>query len=383
MERVDSNASAVSRTSRITRAASLASRTSLATKVTREPSIRHPRRASRAERVYGFSYLTDENSKLLLYLGLTTSCILGTYTRLGLSSLTNYQGSFVSGPTVLWPNLTACIVMGMLQTLNKFAVISPVLFTSLTVGYCGQVSSFSSMVLEMFEHATNQGAKPTHFPNRAYGIMEMLSVMFVHLFVSFSGLIFGMHLTKELGRFMEREKEDTVFAIRLKKLFTYCQVVFCLAAVPLLALHIVLAAVYGNFARTWMLSVIFGIPGAFLRYFLSRWYNLKIKYFPLGTFLANVFACALIAVFTLVQRGKLRDGTTIAKSVNTCRIVTALVSGFCGALSTISTFINEGYKLPFCKTLFYYTVSLFVSFCLIVVILGSYSWTRGLAPPIC
>ncbi|CAI6827354.1 BPK_HP2_G0050660.mRNA.1.CDS.1 [Saccharomyces cerevisiae] len=62
--------------------------------------------------------------------------------------------------------------------------------------------SFSSMLLEMFEHSTNLTngniANHTKLPNRAYGIMEFLSVLLVHLMVSMGSLIFGRQLGKEV-----------------------------------------------------------------------------------------------------------------------------------------------------------------------------------------
>ncbi|CAI4780942.1 BCN_G0052440.mRNA.1.CDS.1 [Saccharomyces cerevisiae] len=107
--------------------------------------------------------------------------------------------------------------------------------------------------------------------------------------------------------------------------------------------------------------------------------------FPLGTFLANVFATLLIGIFTMVQRGKKHFST----DVSNCELVEFMSYCFCvniricGTLSTISTFINEGYKLSFINMLIYYTVSIAISYCLLVITLGSYAWTRGLTNPIC
>ncbi|CAI4826779.1 BAM_G0052430.mRNA.1.CDS.1 [Saccharomyces cerevisiae] len=53
----------------------------------------------------------------------------------------------------------------------------------------------------MFEHSTNltNGNIANHkLPNRAYGIMGVLSVLLVHLMVSMGSLIFGRQLGKEV-----------------------------------------------------------------------------------------------------------------------------------------------------------------------------------------
>nr|CAI6780228.1 AIF_HP1_G0049360.mRNA.1.CDS.1 [Saccharomyces cerevisiae] len=114
-------------------------------------------------------------------------------------------------------------------------------------------------------------------------------------------------------------------------------------------------------------------------------FNKTNKSFHWVLSLANVFATLLIGIFTMVQRGKKHFSTDvpIVNSLNSCHIVSALISGFCGTLSTISTFINEGYKLSFINMLIYYTVSIAISYCLLVITPGSYAWTRGLTNPIC
>ncbi|CAI4903702.1 BPG_G0053420.mRNA.1.CDS.1 [Saccharomyces cerevisiae] len=91
-----------------------------------------------------------------------------------------------------------------MQSLNAYTWMKDhqVLFLGVTTGYCGALSSFSSMLLEMFEHSTNLTngniANHTKLPNRAYGIMEFLSVLLVHLMVSMGSLIFGRQLGKEV-----------------------------------------------------------------------------------------------------------------------------------------------------------------------------------------
>ena len=104
-----------------------------------------------------------------------------------------------------------------------------------------------------------------------------------------------------------------------------------------------------------------------------------------GTFFANTFATLLIGIFTMVQRGKKRSfiDVPIVNNLNSCHIVSALISGFCGTLSTISTFINEGYKLPFIHMFVYYIISIALSYCLLVITLGSYAWKRGLTLAAC
>ncbi|SCU93868.1 LAME_0F05270g1_1 [Lachancea meyersii CBS 8951] len=308
--------------------------------------------------------------------------ILGNYSRLGLIKLTNYEGSYVRGPTVLWANLAACFLMGLMQTMKSYKVFSPLLFTAITTGYCGCVSSFSSLMVEMFTNAANQPSTrvASGFPNRAYGIMQFLAVLLTQLLASMCSHIFGLYVAKEFALYFKNfeNRETSLAARRTHRVVSFIQKATLVLSVPVLAVQIVLAAVYDNRSRYWTLSAIFAFPGAALRYALSKQLNHRLKHFPMGTFTANFAGTLLLAVFTLVTKGKRSDNSPIIKSATAKTVVIALGNGFCGSLTTVSTFINECHLLPLRKTLFYYFVSIFLSFGIVVVIVGSCAWTRGL-----
>lgn len=357
--------------------------------------------------------------------------ILGNYSRQALESLTTYSPSFISPTTSLWANCGACIIMGMLQELKDPLFTAngyQTLFLCLTTGFCGSFSSFSTMMLEIFLFSTSLTSSNikhhTKLPNRAYGMMEWLSVTFTHLGISMTSLLFGRKLatdiiipyivvvqeeeegisgsapTSSLSHIDDTEESNSAekngsFVEPVKFTRPWCEkVIFAMdltltvMGIPIMAMIIVLASYYGNYSRgRWTLPCLFGIPGSFLRYYLSKWCNNRKSFnnYPLGTFIANAFACCLLAILTMVQRGQTNSFThhRIVQSKNVCRIVSALGNGFCGSLSTISTFINEVYGKNLIFTLKYYFVSFFVSYCLFVIILGSYAWTKGLTEPVC
>lgn len=348
------------------------------------------------------------DSHISFLLAFASATILGNYTRVALNELSSYEPSYIAQGSVLWSNLVACMIMGMLQDLKKGGWFEPDelanTFVVLTTGYCGALSSYSTMMLEIFLHSTSlmpsDTAKGIKLPNRAYGIMEFLSVLLVQLLVSMGSYIFGRSFAKNvllsLGPDMglPEEKNELIpepSVTGVESLWTYklvktVHLLLSLAALPLIALIIVLGCVYDNHSRSfWTLPELLAIPAGFLRYYLAVWFNRSLEFFPLGTFFANQLAVITLAAFTMCLRGRSSGYSyaPIAKTVTQCQILTALSTGFSGTLSTISTFINEGYHLPLGRALIYYGASISLSYCILVIMLGSLAWTRGLTSSTC
>lgn len=348
------------------------------------------------------------DSHVSFSLAFASATILGTYTRVGLNELSSYEPSYVASGSILWCNLVASMIMGMLQDLKKGGWFEPEelanTFVVFATGYCGAFSSYSSMMMEIFLHSTSLTSsdisKGKRLPNRAYGILEFLSVLLVQLLVSMGSYIFGRSFAKNillpLGPDMNLPEEKNELVPEpsipgIKVLWTYrlvkvIHLTLAIAAIPLVVLIIVLGCVYGNNSRSlWTLPELFAIPAGFLRYYLAKWFNPRLKYFPLGTFFANEFAVITLAAFCMCLRGK-SSGVSlypIVRTANQCRVLSALSTGFSGALSTISTFINEGYHLPLSRALIYYVLSISLSYCILVIMLGSLAWSRGLTAPLC
>lgn len=337
------------------------------------------------------------------FLVFATCAILGNITRIGILKLSNYEHSFIAPKNTLWPNFVACMIMGIFQIFNNaenaWFADYPYLFTSITTGYCGSLSSYSSMMLEVFLYSTSLNkvniSQHVTLPNRAYGIMEFLSVLLSQMFVSLGAYLFGRSLASDIivpyinrNTEIEEEKGNAVESKRhptLRKYVRFVDLLLAGLAIPLTVIFVVLAAVYDNYSRSdWTLGPLFGIVGAFTRYYISTYVNPLHVRFYLGTFTCNQIAILLLSFFTIIERGYNSSITApIAKTVNTCRIITALGTGYCGSLSTVSTFINESYNLKLTNAIFYNVISYAVSYILLVVTLGAFSWSRGLTEPMC
>lgn len=121
-------------------------------------------------------------------------------------------------------------------------------------------------------------------------------------------------------------------------------------------------------------AITFGPAGTLLRFHLSRMLNSRQPRFPLGTFAANIFASLVIAACGAVQRGAGLD-------VVQCAVVQGISDGFCGSLSTVSTFAlelrNLAKRRPRRDAYIYAGVSWAAGVLACVVVFGSWWWSQG------
>lgn len=127
---------------------------------------------------------------------------------------------------------------------------------------------------------------------------------------------------------------------------------------------IVVAATVSS-QRHLSLALVFAPLGTLTRWWLSR-FNTRIAGFPLGTFIANIFATLVLAIVILLTSGQVSSSAG-------CNVLQAIVDGYCGeayislscklrslavahiisniyistgCLSTISTFAVSGMENP-------------------------------------
>jgi fluoride exporter len=116
-------------------------------------------------------------------------------------------------------------------------------------------------------------------------------------------------------------------------------------------------------------ALLFSYPGTLTRYCLSIQLNPLGKIIPLGTFTSNALGTALLGAFTVLQH------MVTPPSQNACGILQGLSDGYCGCLTTVSTFAVEVETLKTRKAWLYAVISLVTGQALLLVIMGSAIWT--------
>jgi CrcB protein len=117
-------------------------------------------------------------------------------------------------------------------------------------------------------------------------------------------------------------------------------------------------------------ALLFAFPGTLTRYLLSLQLNALVKAIPLGTLTANMVGTALLGGFHIIQ-----NLSNIPVSSNTCAILQGLSDGYCGCLTTVSTFAVEIRGLKLWKGSIYAFISWAAGQVILLVILGPSFWT--------
>lgn len=384
---------------------------------TTKPSLKRQRVSKLATKLYTISYL-------VLF------SILGTLARLGLKAWTFYPGAPVQ-TGVLWANVGGSLIMGFLsedrklfqeewsaatqgtqhdkekgrladrtpstfQTHNAVKKTIP-LYIGLAVGFCGSFTSFSSFIRDAYLALSNALPVPINHPsstpisqtinvhrNGVYSFMAILAVLITTVGLCLGALQFGAHLALALEPFTP--SIPFLFARKVVDRFVVFLAFGCWLGAVLMTIWPAdrsggpVGSNVGWAQETWrgeaLFALIFAPPGCLLRFYASTHLNGRIKAFPLGTFAVNIFGAAMLAMFYDLQHAPI--GGMIC-----CQVLQGMEDGFCGCLTTVSTWVVELNALRLRHAYFYGISSMAVGLGFMVIIMGSLQWTQGFKDPLC
>ena len=381
-------------------------------------AVKHHEKSKAKRFPYGFLRMTYIVSYLIMF------SFVGTILRMATETLSFYPGTPVN-TSVLWANVGGSLIMGFLSEDKELFHFKEVdaefdndtdcethlmahkktvpLYVGLTTGFCGSLTSFSTFIRDVFLALSNDlpvpsgpysdvslfttGPAGAAAPNGGFDFMAILAVLFTEIGLSLVGLILGAHIaifltpwTPRLPKWWLQKVVDPLI-IPLSG-FSWISFICLLILLPQEQRNISLWS-----PEIWrgpiLFSLIFAPVGCLARFFLSLHLNRRIASFPLGTFTANVGGVMVLGMAYSLQRASISSTALGGGSFSGCQVLEGIIDGFCGCLTTVSTWVLELTDLRKRHAYIYGGLSLAVGLCMLVIEIGSLKWTRGFATPIC
>lgn len=282
---------------------------------------------------------------LELALALAFFSLCGSVARTGLENLTGFENG-----STKWVNFAGSLLMGLRE------VFGPKLSILHGMGLSGTLSSLSTYLIVEFFNVTSP---KSNWPTYGYGVPLFMADLIIEIAVSFSGFQMGIHLAS----FCELYLPVNFIRDPILELW-YLRATATLGVAGWVTV-VVLAVVMGS-ERNLPLIASFSPFGTWLRFYLTRFNK---PYYKLGTFAANMLSVALACMFRILR-------SSVTSSTLQRQVLYSLTRGFCACLSTVPMVIVEMYSLPLWRAYAYGVVTVFSGCCIVVIILGSYSWSN-------
>lgn len=195
-------------------------------------------------------------------------------------------------------------------------------------------------------------------------VIDGCTKIFFTLSVSLASFSFGIHMGTLLAPFVPVLRPPTPF---VRHTITVLSILTYFATYPT---YFRLSPAFRHQATA---ALLFSFPGTLTRYLLSIYLNPRFKLMPVGTFTANSVGTAVLAMLHVMQ------GLPNPVSANACAVLQGLADGYCGCLTTVSTFAAEVSALTIKRRWFYATLSIVIGQLLMLLIMGPSFWAGGVS----
>ncbi|GAW22797.1 hypothetical protein ANO14919_123400 [Xylariales sp. No.14919] len=345
--------------------------------------------------------------------------IFGTLARLGLQALTFYPGAAIPFSSV-WPNFGGTLIIGFLTEDRMLfrheqgsmsvkmetdeeagsPVSRPIaqdpaaakkahlamkksipLYIGLATGFCGSFTSFSSFIRDVFLALSDDLPMPDGAStprNGGYSFLALLAVTIGTISLSFSGFYLGIHLAEAL----EPVTPSLRYSLSRKVLDPLAVVLGWGSWIGAVILSIVPPDRYSNpgLSEFWRgratFALVFAPLGCLARFYASAHLNGRWATFPLGTFVVNVVGTGILGLGW--DLAHVPEGGVVG-----CQVLQGVEDGFCGCLTTVSTWILELKVLPRRKAYVYGAVSVITALVLMIAVMGGLRWSQGFSTLVC
>ena len=304
----------------------------------------------------------------------------------------------------MYTQILGCVIMGYATGLkpayfdNSDSRLYRVLYLSITSGLCGSITSFSSWMLQCNKNLFLQGdlSYGNYYGSFNAGrFMEFVTSLIAGVAIPIMALRFGKFLF-ELHDEKQKQNVDTYVPVAVSTVKDYEELegeteeedrmtqekvdgsfcsdnrkewlLFVLSVLVTLLIVVLPSYVYPTYSHL-TYCALFGAIGAYLRLIVAPW-NALNKNFPIGTFTVNIVGTLVLALATLLSRHVVGYYDTHAQAA-----LYGVSNGFCGCLTTVSTFVNELNTLPSKTSYRYGIVTNVVAQIGIVIIFNLYAYS--------
>lgn len=301
---------------------------------------------------------------------LSIASYLGVLCRIYLSELSRWDG--VPLFTSLYSQVVGTVIMGF--TTSHSLVLAEdhsFIYQAITTGLCGSITTFSSWNLEAVSSLLQTDQVP---PDNAARVFGWGTTLLLGLGMSAGALAMGKHLAA-LSPWSDRRvrnRQPTATAAADSHPSECCHIglkgsVFVCVCLWL-SVSVLVVVVPCTVLHKWDLvfSVLFAALGTYCRWHLAP-LNATLHNFKLGTFLVNVVGTWLLGGIVSLQE-IYPDGWVH-------NVLIGLGTGFCGCLTTVSTFAVELSGMSLRSAYTYAITSILVAQVGLILIRGPIQWT--------
>jgi fluoride ion exporter CrcB/FEX len=255
------------------------------------------------------------------------------------------------------------------------------LYIGLSVGFCGSYTSFSSFMRDAFLAMSNDIVLKNAGPgsrSAGWSVCAALAVFIAETGLSLAALSAGAHFCEALSPHLNR-----IPAVRISHILNPLGAVLG-GGCWLGAIFLAIWPPQNRWRADCVFAIVFAPLGCLLRFQLAIMLNNRVPRFPTGTFVANIIGSIILAMAFDLQHAPIPSaGGLIGGGMTGCQVLQGIMDGFCGCLTTVSTWVAELKGLRKRHAYEYGFASIAVGFSFMVVIIGPLHWTIGLSRPLC
>lgn len=299
---------------------------------------------------------------VVYFCSLAVASYVGVFCRIYLSELVNWDG--VTLFPSLYPQMVGTTIMGFV-TNHKLLLSESFLYQAIATGLCGSITTFSSWNSEAVTSLLQTGQAP---PNNAIRVLGWATTLLLGLGMSSAALTLGRHLSclSPLSDSKQQSRQTKLSAWCAKYRVVEGGMFVC---VWLVLTVLVVVLPYFLQRRDIIFTGLLAALGTYIRWHISP-LNSTFKKFKLGTFLVNIAGAWLLGGVVCVME-------LYTEEVLAHDLLVGVASGFCGCLTTVSTFAVELSSLPLIPSYTYAFSSIVLAQVGMIIVRGTFQWTSN------